>query len=97
VDNQTATKIAEAIKGRYPDAQVVDTGGGFVNVYWTDDIDGELRSYVLGDEGGDFGVDTYKGDYMQDEDALYLWPYVFDDMTIEEVIKELLAAPSEQR
>lgn len=90
MDYETATKIVEAIKSRYPDAQVVDTGGGFVNVYWTDDIDGELRSYVLGDEGGNYGVDTYQGDYMQDEDALYLWPYEFDDMSITEVIAELV-------
>jgi len=90
MDESTAIRIAEKLKPRYPDAQMVHTGGGFVNVFWTDLVDDELRSYVLGDSNGPFEVDTYKGDYLNDDDALYLWPYEFDeDLTEDEVVEAL--------
>jgi len=94
MDEATAERIIEGMKGRYPDAQIAHTGGGFINVYWTEVVGGELRSYVLGDEGGNFAVDTYKGDYMQDDEALFLWPYEFDDLAEDQVIAELIGGGS---
>ncbi|MBN1628149.1 MAG: hypothetical protein JW990_00145, partial [Thermoleophilia bacterium] len=55
MDTARATKIADQLRDVYPDAQAVDTGGGFVNVYWTQDLEGELRSFVLGDDNGPLG------------------------------------------
>ena len=89
MDASSAERIAEKLRARYPNAQLVYTGGWFVNVYWSEMIEGELRSYVLGD-GGSFAVDTYRGDYLKDDEALFLWPHEFDeDLTEDQVVVEI--------
>lgn len=89
----------DGIGARFPDAQIVDTafdrGDGFINVYWTDDADGELRSFVL-DGGvsqggiGTFWVEIYDGDYMRDDEAPPPWERKFDDITVDLVIAALI-------
>jgi len=90
MDESAATRIAEKLRARYPDVQVVQTGGGFINVFWTENIEGELRSFVLGGEEGAMAVDIYHGDYMNDDEALYLWPYEFDELTEDEVVATVM-------
>jgi hypothetical protein len=90
MDEHTASRIAEGIKPRFADAQVAFTGGGFVNVFWTDNRGSELRSYLLGDEDGRWGFDEYSGSYMVDDEAEFLSSHEIWGTTPDTVIAELL-------